>query len=150
MSLLAPIKVVLEFLSDLLNNKELEYRTIAVYKSAISQAHDLVGSTTLGEHPLVSRFMKGVFKAKPPVPKYCLSWDVARVLNFLREQEPLEKISLKSLTLKLSTLLALTCRETSTSGQVKQHQWCCLNITLEKGKKKERRRSDGKSSKIKT
>ena len=62
----------------------------------------------LGELPIVSKLMKGIFRAKPPKPKYCSSWNVAKVLDFLRNQEPLDKIPLKMLTFKLTALLALT------------------------------------------
>ena len=103
----APVTAVLSFLTTLLKERNLEYRTIAVYKSAISQTHDPVGSVTLGQLPVVSRFMKGVFKAKPPKPKYCCTWSVSHVLNFYRNQGPLEKISLKMLTFKVTILLAL-------------------------------------------
>lgn len=99
---------VLSFLAELLMEKDLEYRTIAVYKAAISQTHDPIGSETLGTLPIMSRFMKGVFRTKPPRPKYCSSWSVSTVLDFLRTQEPLENISLKMLTLKVTALLALT------------------------------------------
>ena len=53
---------VLAFLASLVTQGSLEYRTIALYRSAISQAHDPVGSTQLGSLPDVTRFMKGVFK----------------------------------------------------------------------------------------
>ena len=104
----APVTSVLLFLANLLKEKDLEYRTIAVYRSAISQTHDLVDSVPLGELPIVSKFMKGVFRTKPPKPKYCSSWNVAKVLDFLRNQELLDKLSLKLLTFKLTVLLALT------------------------------------------
>jgi integrase len=104
----APVTAVLSFLASLLKEKDLEYRTIAVYRSAISQTHDSIDSVPLGELPIVSKFMKGVFRAKPPKPKYCSSWNVAKVLDFLRNQEPLDKIPLKMLTFKLTALLALT------------------------------------------
>ena len=99
----APVTAVLSFLASLLKEKDLEYRTIAVYRSAISQTHDPIDSVPLGELPIVSKFMKGVFRAKPPKPKYCSSWNVAKVLDFLRNQEPLDKIPLKMLTFKLTT-----------------------------------------------
>ena len=99
----APLTSVLLFLASLLKEKDLEYRTIAVYRSAISQIHDLVDSVPLGGLPIVSKFMKGVFRTKPPKPKYCSSWNVAKVLDFLRNQE-----SRKLLTFKLTVLLALT------------------------------------------
>ncbi|CAB3991472.1 Hypothetical predicted protein [Paramuricea clavata] len=80
----APVTAVLSFLASLLKEKDLEYRTIAVYRSTISQTHDPIDSVPLGELPIVSKFMKGVFRAKPPKPKYCSSWNLAKVLDFLR------------------------------------------------------------------
>ena len=44
----APLTAVLTFLA-LLTDRDLEYRTIAVYRSAISQTHDPIGSASLGE-----------------------------------------------------------------------------------------------------
>lgn len=61
----APVAEVLAFLASLVTQRNLEYRTVALYKSAISQTHDPVGSTELGSLPIVSRFMKGVFQSKP-------------------------------------------------------------------------------------
>ena len=104
----APVTAVLSFLASLLKEKDLEYRTIAVYRPAISQTHDPIDSVPLGELPIVSKFMKGIFRAKPPKPKYCSSWNVAKVLDFLRNQEPLDKNPVKMLTFKLTSLLALT------------------------------------------
>ena len=117
----APVTSVLLFLASLLKEKDLEYRTIAVYRYAISQTHDLVDSVPLGELPIVSKFMKGVFRTKPPKPKYCSSLNVAKVLDFLRNQEPLDKLSLKLLTFKLTVLLAIT-----TSARA--HQLAALDL----------------------
>ena len=86
----------------------LEYRTIAVYKSAISQVHDPVGQTTLGNLPIVSRFMKGIFRSTPPKPCLCSVWQVVDALNWVSTLEPIETLSLKELTQKLVLLLALT------------------------------------------
>ena len=117
----APVTAVLSFLASLLKDRDLEYRNIAVYRSAISQTHDPIGSVALGELPVVSRFMKGVFKAKPPKPKYYSAWNVARVLDFLKDEEPPEKIPLKMLTLKLTVLLALTTA-------ARAHELACLDL----------------------
>ena len=46
----APVTDVLTFLTETLTNQSLEYRTLAVYKSAISQGHLPVGQTKLGAH----------------------------------------------------------------------------------------------------
>lgn len=52
--------------------------------------------------------MKGVFVSKPPKPKYTCTWDVSCVLQWLEKQYPLQRLSLKDLTLKLTALLALS------------------------------------------
>ncbi|CAB4027812.1 Hypothetical predicted protein [Paramuricea clavata] len=50
----------------------------------------------------------GVFNEMKPVPKYHSIWPVDLVLDYLSTLWPLEKLSLKELTLKLVTLIALT------------------------------------------
>ena len=77
----ASVAEVLAFLASLVIRGNLEYRTIALYRSAISQAHDPVGSTQLESLPIVARFMKGVFKIKPPKPRYCSIWNVKTALS---------------------------------------------------------------------
>ena len=63
---------------------------------------------TVSSHPLVIRYMKGVFNSRKPAPKYSETWDVNVVLHHLSLMYPLEKLSLKELTFKLVGLLALT------------------------------------------
>ena len=56
---------------------------------------------------LVKRFMKSVFVCKKPKPKYLFTWDVSIVLKYLKSLMPLDKLSLKMLTLKTVALIAL-------------------------------------------
>ena len=58
-------------------------------------------------HPLVTRFMRGVFNSRPPQPRYTTTWDVTDVLNYLRTLIPNDKISLEQLSHKLVILIAL-------------------------------------------
>lgn len=104
----APVTKVLTFLAEIAAQRGLKNRTIAVYKSAISQAHFPVGHSPLGELPVVSRFMKGIFCTKPPSPRLSCTWNVKPLLEYLSTLEPLSTLSMKQLTLKLATLLALT------------------------------------------
>ena len=62
----------------------------------------------VGQHPLVCRYLKGVFNKNGPVPRYNTIWPVEKVLDYLKLPWPLEKITLKGLTLKLVMLIALT------------------------------------------
>lgn len=104
----APVESVLTFLAELALHQGLEFKTIAIYKSAISQAHIPVEGSLLGELPVVSRFMKGVFRMKPPKPRLSSTWEVQRLLQFLSTLHPLSSLKLKQLSLKLAALLALT------------------------------------------
>ena len=51
--------------------------------------------------------MKGIFQEKPPRPKYTEIWDVSIVLSYLQPLSPVDKLSLKELTLKLVVLILL-------------------------------------------
>ena len=51
--------------------------------------------------------MQGVFNLRPPCPKYSFTWDVDTVLTYLCSLGPSENLSLKNLSLKLVTLMAL-------------------------------------------
>jgi site-specific recombinase XerD len=102
------VNEVLNFLAGLFQQQQLSYRTIGVYKSAISQTHDPVGSASLGTLPIVSRFMKGIFRQDPPKPKLCTTWEVKVALSYMRGQKPAAELSLKELSHKLILLLALT------------------------------------------
>ena len=104
----APVVDVLTFLTEQFNTRGLAYRTINVYKACISQIHNPIEGQQLGNLPIISRFMKGVFQLKPTVPKTCSTWSVKPVLQYLSSLEPIEKLSLKELTLKLTMLVALT------------------------------------------
>ena len=70
--------------------------------------HVPVDGSQIGSHPLVSRFMKGVFELRPPQPKYLETWDVSIVLKYLLSLSPKESLSLKQLSFKVITLMALT------------------------------------------
>ncbi|CAH1242857.1 TNKS2 [Branchiostoma lanceolatum] len=71
----SPLREVLEFLLSLYE-KGLQYRTLNVYRSAISTTHLPVEGQPLGQHPLVKRFLKGVFELRPALPKYSFTWDL--------------------------------------------------------------------------
>ena len=51
--------------------------------SALCSTNDGV-HVPLGTHPLVRRFMKGVFNLRPTKPRYSVTWDVNKVLDYIR------------------------------------------------------------------
>ena len=96
----------MDFLVNL-HEKGLSYTTINTARSAISAITLSEDKNTIGCHPLVSRFMKGIYKGLPPTPRYQSTWDVQPVLTYLAATNPVDKLDLKMLTLKLVMLIAL-------------------------------------------
>ncbi|XP_074654516.1 uncharacterized protein LOC141908379 [Tubulanus polymorphus] len=72
-------------------------------KYGISQ----ITMSNIGSHPLVVRFMRGVYNMRPSEPRYNSTWDVSIVLRWAAKLSPLRFLSLKQLTLKTVILLAL-------------------------------------------
>lgn len=100
------IQHVIEFLTTLFE-AGLGYSSINTARSALSIILPLYEGHKFGKHPLVTRFLKGVFELKPALPKYPEIWDVQRVLDHLKSYKSAEELSLKDLTLKLTMLLCL-------------------------------------------
>ena len=63
----------------------------------------------VGNHPLVKRFMKGIFKLRPSLPKYTVTYDAEIVLQLqhMARMPPLAQLTLPEVTKKLATLMAL-------------------------------------------
>ena len=96
-------------------HKAFKFHTLGVYRSPISSNHETVDGFVIGKHPMMAKFIKGVFSLRPPEPKYFVTWDVRQVLNFLKTWAPTESLSLKQLTLKLVMLAALITAARSSS-----------------------------------
>ena len=95
----------MEFLTDLFKTG-VGYSTINTAKSALAAVVVLPGGMSLGKHPVVTRFMKGVFEQRPSLPRYCATWDASLVLTHLGSFA-LNDTTLKQLTHKLTVLLCL-------------------------------------------
>lgn len=96
------VKEVLEFLQKEFENGA-SYTTENTHRSALA----LLFSLPEEDEKLIKRFLKGVFKSRPTFPKYSHTWDPSTVLFHLEKQYA-SPLSLIDLTLKLTTLLALT------------------------------------------
>ena len=100
------------------------------YRSAISAFHEYVEGKPVGKHPQVCALLSGVFNERPPQPRYVFIWDVQVVLNFIKSNWPVSSnLSDKNLTLKLTTLLALT---SSSRASAIHHLNINFMITTEK------------------
>ena len=105
-SVAAILSGILEFLACQFE-KGKQYRSLNVYRSALSSTHLPIKGFPVGQHLLVVRLLKGVFNVWPPQPKYSSTWDVAKILTYLRSLGRNKDLSLMHLTKKLVVLLAL-------------------------------------------
>ena len=103
----APVSGILDFLLEQFDAGK-QYRTINTVRSVISMTHSEVDGVQVGQHPLVTRFMKGVFNSRPPAPRYSSTWDVNIVLSYLRSLPDNTSLPLTLLTYKLAMLMALS------------------------------------------
>ena len=105
-----PVADVVNFLAEL-HEQGYQYRSLNSYRSAISSIHNQVDGQPIGQHPLVSRVLKGAYHARPPQPRYNTFWDVGIVLRYIKSLGSNDSLSLCQLTLKTTMILGLwTCR----------------------------------------
>ena len=97
---------VVDFLAEQFD-RGMSYSSLNVYRSAISSIHLPCEGRPIGEHPLVSRVLRGAFTRRPPQPKHQAFWDVEVVLSSLRELGDNESLTLGDLSRNLAMLLAL-------------------------------------------
>ena len=102
-----PVTEVANFLAHLFT-QGYSYNSLNSYRSAISSVHEKRDGYDVGQHPLVTRLLKGVFNDRPPLPRYSSTWNVQTVLNYLEQLGPNKAMSWKHLTFKTVMLLALT------------------------------------------
>ena len=93
------------------------YSVLNTARSALSTFLINSFGLTIGNSPLIKRFMKGAFELRPSQPRYNYIWDVSIVFDFLRNYYPNEIIPLKVLTLKCVMLLALSSNAASSNSE---------------------------------
>lgn len=83
------------------------YQTILGYRSAINTIATVEHYSDICQHPLMHRFIRGVFNIRPPLPKYTKIWDVSIVLSYIRQLGDNEVMPMLKLSMKVATLLML-------------------------------------------
>lgn len=91
---------IILFLQQIMDTSNNSYGSFNSHRAAIS----LVTSSDLGTNAEVKRFMKGIFRTRPPRPKYNSTWNPQDVLKLLDKPTDTD---LKSVSCKLVTLLIL-------------------------------------------
>ncbi len=98
------IAEVVNFLAHLFQ-QGYQYRSL---NSAISSVHEKIDGYEVGQHPLVTRLIKGAFRERPPQPRYSETWDVSKVTSHLDSLGNTDQLSLQDLTFKTVIFMALT------------------------------------------
>ena len=62
----------------------------------------------IGQHPLVSRTLKGIFHERQPQLRYSDTWNVGTITTYIESLGSNDTLSLSVLTHKTAMLLALT------------------------------------------
>ncbi|XP_011873214.1 PREDICTED: uncharacterized protein LOC105565010 [Vollenhovia emeryi] len=105
----------IQYLSQRFENGA-SYGTLNMARSAIS----LIILVNSSNNPILTRFLKGVFKLKPTRAKYNSIWDIEVVLKWTEKLKPIDTFDLKHLSYKLVILLALaTAHRVQTLASIK-------------------------------
>lgn len=94
-------------LADLFNKGYL-YCSLNAYRSTISSVHEEVDGYEVGQHPLVTRLIKGAFHERPPQPRYTQTWDVAKVTTYIEALGNNDSLQINVLTTKTVVLMEFT------------------------------------------
>ncbi len=77
--------------------------------AALSSRHAQVDKVTVGSHRLVSLFLRGALRLRPPKAQRAPAWDLNLMLDTLRKHpfEPLAQVGLEWLSMKTAFLLTI-------------------------------------------
>ena len=101
------VNTVLEFLTFVFKSG-VSYSTICGTRSALASIVTLSDShCKLSDHPLIGRFVKGVYHMRPPLPRYTHTWDVNLIFDYWQQQDNNSKLSIMDLSSKTAILLLL-------------------------------------------
>ena len=94
-----PVTEVANFLATLYQ-EGYQYNSVNAYGSAISSVHEKVEGVVIGQHPIITRLLKGIYNVRPPLPRYNGTWNVQTALNHLESLGETKNLTLKLLTMK--------------------------------------------------
>ena len=100
------VSYFVNFLADLFK-QGLQYRSINTIRSAVSVTHVPVGGVPMGQHPMITRLMKGISNRRPALPRYTSTWNVDTVTSHIQGMGQNNTMPIKLLSWKLVVLMAL-------------------------------------------
>ena len=83
------------------------YRAICAARSALNSIFSTQGHKDIAEHPLLTRFCKGVYNLRPPPMKQQQIWDPSILLEYISSMGSNDKLTLQQLSYKTVCLLML-------------------------------------------
>ena len=84
----------------------------------------VASANKLGDHPIISRFMSGLFNLKPTsLAKIYRNMEPTNCIEHLKTYPPVTQMSLKQMTMKLTILMALSAEHTQTLHLLSLDQW---------------------------
>ncbi|KZR99548.1 Uncharacterized protein APZ42_004539 [Daphnia magna] len=102
----ATLAEILQYCTDLHASGKF-YSTVNLHRSALSKTLGPIEGFAIGEHPLVTRLLKGCYHLNPSRPKYSSIWDTNQVFTYIASLGENKHLALKALGGKFFTLLAL-------------------------------------------
>ena len=104
------------------------YSSVGTVRSVLSSVLIMDNGISFGKHPLVQRFLKGIFNLRPTVPRQFAVWDSDILLDYLSNLEC--DLPLKDLSEKVVILLCLLSGQRNQTVKVLDIK----DMLLEKGK----------------
>ena len=96
-----------QFLTDYFIKSNCDYSSVNTARSALSAIFPLTEGCTFGNHPIIQRLLRGIFKEKPSFPKYSVTYDVKKVFDYIQHCKISEETSLDILSKVLATFMCM-------------------------------------------
>ena len=104
------ISDVINFLTGIFEDGN-GYSSVFSARSVSNNVITVPGFPDISEHPLLKRFIKGIFNLVPPKPRYSYTWDVKLILDHIEQMGENNSLSFKKLSQKIVTLLMILSGE---------------------------------------
>lgn len=122
---ISPVQVT-SFFQHLFETKILSYNSFVAHRAALS----LVSAHDLAESPLLTRYMRGLFRRRPSTPKHQWSWDPNVVLSHLDSVNPVTLIDFSKKLLTLMLLASGHRLQTMAAIQVQDVHFVDQGVTI--------------------
>ena len=96
-----------EFLAKLFNESKCEYSVTNTARSAFSSIFPTTNGISFGKQLLIQRLLKGIFKERPSLPRYTVTFDVKPVFKCIKEISCSDNTSLEICTKVLAAIMSL-------------------------------------------